>query len=574
MSDSSEPRHPSPVAAPAPVASGAVPVAAAADGTASPAGDQAAAARRAASSSKMLREGGKLGLLTLASRILGLVREMTRAAFMGTGALADAFTVAFNLPNFLRRLFAENSMSAAFIPTFSGYLAEGDEEKSREFLSATFTVLAVLVTATVALGIAFTPWIVRLFGSDPVETAVLTRIMFPFLALVSMAAFFQGILNSLGIFAPSGAAPVLFNVVFIAVPYLLAGPAGNPARAMAIGVLLGGLLQALVQLPFVLKEGWRFGFIGLRRAFANPGMRKVMSLIGPTILGMAAYQVNILVSTSLASSAGTGAVSSLQYSLRLQEFVLGIFVVSAGTVLLPNLAGSAAAGRWAEFSDSVGRGLKAMLLVTVPVAIFSMIAGKDIVSLLFRAREFDEESVRLTTAAFFFHMTGLVFIAINRVLAPAFYACSDTKTPTRAGIISFGVNIAAAFALVGPLKGPGIALALSIASAVNSIVLVAYLAKKKLEGMGPAFAASLAYAFKLLMVSAVAALPVWLVEPRLAHGWKGDGRLLASGLPLVVGASIFGILAFGILLATRDAMALALVGALSKRFGRRKGGVR
>ncbi|HUX42877.1 MAG TPA: murein biosynthesis integral membrane protein MurJ [Rectinemataceae bacterium] len=527
-------------------------------------------ARRAASSSKMLREGGKLGLLTLASRILGLVREMTRAAFMGTGALADSFTVAFNLPNFLRRLFAENSMSAAFIPTFSGYLAEGNDEKSREFLSATFTVLTVLVTATVALGIACTPWIVKLFGSDPVETAVLTRIMFPFLALVSVAAFFQGILNSLGIFSPSGAAPIVFNVVFIAVPYVIAGPAGNPARAMAIGVVLGGLLQALVQLPFVLKAGWHFGFIGLRRAFGNQGMRKVMGLIGPTILGMAAYQVNILVSTSLASSAGTGAVSSLQYSLRLQEFVLGIFVVSAGTVLLPNLAGSAATGRWSEFSDSVGRGLRAMLLVTIPVALFSMIAGKDIVSLLFRAREFDEESVRLTTAAFFFHMTGLVFIAINRVLAPAFYACSDTKTPTRAGIISFGVNIAAAFALVGPLKGPGIALALSVASAVNSIVLIAYLSKKRLEGMGAAFGRSAAYALRLLLVSAVAALPVWLVEPRLARLWAMDGRLLASGLPLLVGATIFGVVAFGILLATRDEMAVALVGAVVKRVRRGK----
>lgn len=532
--------------------------------------DSSSSARRAASSSTMLREGGKLGLLTLASRVLGLIREMTRAAFMGTGALADAFTVAFNLPNFLRRLFAENSMSAAFIPTFSGYLAEGDDEKSREFLSATFTVLTVLVTATVALGIACTPWIVKLFGSDPVETAVLTRIMFPFLALVSVAAFFQGILNSLGIFSPSGAAPIVFNVVFIAVPYLIAGPAGNPARAMAIGVVLGGLLQALVQLPFVLKAGWRFGFIGLKRAFGNQGMRKVMGLIGPTILGMAAYQVNILVSTSLASSAGTGAVSSLQYSLRLQEFVLGIFVVSAGTVLLPNLAGSAAAGRWSEFSDSVGRGLRAMLLVTIPVALFSMIAGRDIVSLLFRAREFDDESVRLTTAAFFFHMTGLVFIAINRVLAPAFYACSDTKTPTRAGIISFGVNIAAAFALVGPLKGPGIALALSIASAVNSLVLVLYLSKKKLVGMGAAFGRSAAYALRLILVSAVAALPVWLVESRLARLWALDGRLLASGLPLVVGASIFGLVAFGILLAIRDEMAVALVAAVVKKLRRGK----
>jgi putative peptidoglycan lipid II flippase len=531
-------------------------------------GPDPAAIAPASSASKMLREGGKLSLLTLASRILGLVREMTRAAFMGTGALADAFTVAFNLPNFLRRLFAENSMSAAFIPTFTGYLGEKDEAKTREFLSATFTVLVVLVSATVVLGIAATPLIVKLFGSDPAETAVLTRIMFPFLALVSVAAFFQGILNSIGVFTPSGFAPVVFNVVFIAVPYLIAGWTGNPARAMAIGVVIGGLLQALIQLPAVLRAGWSFGFIGLRRAFSNPGMRRVLGLIGPTIVGMAAYQLNILVSTSLASSAGTGAVSSLQYSLRLQELVLGIFVVSAGTVLLPNLSGSARAGDWRGFSDSVSRGLKAMILVTLPVAAFSMIAGRDIVTLLFKAREFGDDSVALTTAAFFWHMTGLVFIAMNRVMAPAFYACSDTRTPTRAGILSFAVNIAAAFALVGPLHGPGIALALSIASAVNMVVLVFFLLRKRIEGMAQALGGALAYAGKILVISITAAIPVWFLEPRLGTLLGGAGsRLLVSGLPMVAGALVFGLVAFGLLVITKDEMTRGLFSLIRGRLG-------
>lgn len=517
----------------------------------------------------MVREGGKLSLLTLASRVLGLVREMTRAAFLGTGALADAFTVAFNLPNFLRRLFAENSMSAAFIPTFSAHLAEGDDKKTREFLSATFTILVVAVSLTVALGIACTPLIVKLFGSEPVETAVLTRIMFPFLALVSISAFLQGILNSIGIFVPSGAAPVAFNVVFIVLPYLIAGPAGNAARAMAIGVIIGGLLQALIQLPAVLKAGWGFGFIGLRRALANPGMRKVMSLIGPTILGMAAYQVNILVSTSLASNAGTGAVSSLQYSLRLQEFVLGIFVVSAGTVLLPNLAGSFASGRHGEFSLNLGKGLKAMLLVTLPVAAFSLVAGKDIVSLLFKAREFGDESVRMTTAAFSFHMLGLVFVAMNRVMAPAFYACGDTKTPTKAGLISFAVNIAAAFLFVGPLHGAGIALALSFAAAVNTGVLLWYLGRKNFEGMGGALAGAARYGFKIVAVSAVAVLPVWFLEPRLALLWSDSGnRFLASGLPMAIGALVFCALALGILWIGKDEIVRSLARVLARRFRR------
>jgi len=521
----------------------------------------------------MLREGSRLGLLTLLSRILGLLREMTLAAFMGTGRLADAFGVAFNLPNFLRRLFAENSMTAAFIPTFTGYLAEGEDgaarARSREFLSATFTVLVFLVTLTVALGIALTPYIVRLFGTDPAETAILTRMMFPFLALVSVAAFLQGILNSLGIFGPSGFAPVAFNLAWIAVPYLVAGFMPNPARAMAVGVVLGGLLQALVQLPAVLRAGWRFGFIGLGRAWANPGMRKVLSLIGPTILGMAAYQVNALVSTMLASGAGTGAVSSLRYSLRLQEFVLGIFVVSAGTVLLPNLSGSAKRGDWAEYSGSVGKGLRAMILVTLPVSLFSMVAGRDIVTLLFKAREFGEASVLLTTTVFFCHMTGLVFVAMNRVVAPAFYAISDTRTPTRAGLFSFAVNVAAAVALAGPFHGPGIALALSVASAANTLLLILYLLGKRIEGMKRALAGVLVYAGRMALSAGLAVVPAYFLRRALDPlAASATNRLVGAGLPLLLETLAFGTVLLGILLVTKDEMLAGLISALSRRRGR------
>jgi putative peptidoglycan lipid II flippase len=277
-----------------------------------PANDEAAG--------RMAREGGKLSLLTMVSRVLGLVREITKAAFMGTAWLADVFGVAFVLPNFLRRLFAEGSMTAAFIPTFTGYLAEGDDEDTKEFLSATFTILVFFVGAVVSLGIAFAPALVRLFQSEHYdEMALLTQIMFPMLALVAVAAFFQGILNSIGVFTPSAIGPILFNVCWIAVPYLLGGLFGNPARAMAVGITMGGVAQALCQLPAVLKAGYRFGFVGLGTAFRNPGMKKVFALIAPTIVGMAAYQINIFVSTYLAAGAGEGSVAGLQYSLRLQE---------------------------------------------------------------------------------------------------------------------------------------------------------------------------------------------------------------------------------------------------------------
>ena len=516
----------------------------------------------------MIKEGGKLSLLTFCSRILGLVRQMTMAAFMGTGWLADSFNAAFILPNLFRRLFAENSMTAAFIPTFTGYLGAEDDKETREFLSATLTVLVFLVGLTVALGIALAPWLVLLFESNPAETALLTQIMFPMLALVAVAALFQGILNSVGIFTPSGLGPILFNVCWIAVPYLLGSAAGNPARGMAIGVLLGSLAQAFCQLPAVLKAGYRFGFIPLGRAFRNPGMKRVFALVAPTIVGMAAYQINIVVSSALATRAGEGALSSLQYSLRLQELVLGVFVISLGTVLLPDLAGSARDGDWKAYSDSLSRGVRAMLLITVPVCVYSMVAGKDIVTLLYRMGDFGDESVRLTTSVFFWHMAGLVFIGANRVLAPAFYARGDTKTPTWAGLVSVAVNVGLAFVLVGPLKAPGIALALAGASAVNTLVLVVALLRAKVSGADAALSSSGRYALRLVLFSVLAAVPVYFLRPLLAGLLAGWNLNLAAGLSLVVTALAFGAIGIGLLALTRDELGASIVAAFRRR-GRR-----
>jgi putative peptidoglycan lipid II flippase len=517
---------------------------------------------------RMARESGKLSLLTMCSRILGLLREMTKAAFMGTGALAEAFTVSFTLPNLLRRLFAEGSITVAFIPTFSGILAERDDEKTREFLSASFTVLSFLVLATVALGIACTPLLASLFSSDRGETIILTRLMFPFLALVSFAALLQGILNTLGIFAPSGLGPILFNVFFIAVPYLIGGWTANPARAMAIGVLAGGLAQALCQLPAVLRSGFRFGFIGLGRALRNPGMRKVLALIAPTVVGMAAYQLNDLVCTSLASS--VGAAAGIQYSMRLQELILGVFAVSAGTVLLPHLADAARRGDWAAYSADLGKVMRTMVLVTVPVALFSMVAGREIIVLLFKARAFGEDSVALTVSVFFFHMMGLAFIALNRVVAPAFYARSDAKTPTIAGLVSFGANIGLALALVGPFRGPGIALALSVSSAVNTIVLAAALGRSGVPGVGAALRGSAFYLGRILLLSCAAALPLYFLRPLIVGLFAASSsRLVSAGLALALETALFGAIGVALLALTKDEIAAAFAGRFARRRSRR-----
>ncbi|MDR1748133.1 MAG: murein biosynthesis integral membrane protein MurJ, partial [Spirochaetaceae bacterium] len=428
----------------------------------------------------LLASGTSLSVLTLGSRILGLVREMIKASLLGTSALADAFNVAFMIPNLFRRLFAENSISVAFIPTFRGYLEDREKEETREFLSATMTLIAFLTTLIVAAGIAASPLIVPLFTGEntqalPSETVLLTRIMFPYLAIISLAAFFQGILNGVRIFLPSGFTPILFNICVIACTYLLAPFTENPARAMAAGVIIGGIIQAGFQMPFVLKQGWKFSFTSINRAFSNPGTRRVLTLVGPTIIGMAAYQLNDIVSTALAGRAGSGIVSSLQYSLRLQELILGIFAVSIGTVILPDLSSFAKRERWGEFNAMLSRAMDIIALITIPVTFFALATGENIIILVFRNNRFTDESVRLTLEAFICHIGGLYFIALNRIVSPAFYAQGNTKSPTIAGIIGFGINIILALLLVTPMRGAGIALALSLASLGNTIALFVFL---------------------------------------------------------------------------------------------------
>jgi len=501
----------------------------------------------------LLRHGSALSLLTLASRVLGLLREMVKASLLGTSALSDAFSVAFMLPNLFRRLFAEGSIAVAFIPTFKEYLLENDQKKNREFLSCIFTFLTFFVTLAVMAGILAAPLIVRLFGMEEFdETVLLTRIMFPFLGFISIAALFQGILNSLHIFAPSGLAPIVLNIVTILCAYGLSPFTKNPARAMAIGILIGGFLEAAIQFPFVLKNGQRFFFTPLKRAFANPGTRKVLRLIGPTVIGMAAYQLNDLVSTALAGNAGEGVVSSLQYSLRLQELILGVFAVSIGTVLLPNLAEYAKSARWELFNERLISAMDIIALITIPITFFSLAQGEVLIRLLFQNRSFDETSVTLTLSAFTFHMPGLFFIALNRILAPAFYAQSNSKSPTLAGIISFAVNMLLAALLVRPFRGSGIALALSIASAVNTGLLLAFLKKNPHVAVGRALASALLYTLKLALLSVIALIPLYLLSPRLLELFAGKGRIIAYGVPLTINAIIFGLVGIGLLFITRD----------------------
>ena len=521
----------------------------------------------------LVAKGLSLSFLTLCSRILGLVREMTKAHFLGTSALSDAFGIAFQVPNFCRRLFAENSVSVAFIPTFKKYLTEmedeGSREKTQEFISATFTLVTFLTVLFVSLGMVFTPLILRLFFNEAYqeamsESVILTRIMFPYLVVISIAAFFQGILNGHKIFSPSGFTPILFNAIVIAATYLLSPYTANPARAMAIGVITGGCIQAAFQLPFVLKNGWRISFTSLRKAFTNPGTKTVLKLIGPTVIGMAAYQLNDIVSSALATRTGEGVYSSIQYSLRLQELILGICAVTIGTVILPDLTGFAQKKQWKDFCNMLTLAIKIMAVIAIPITFYSFIMKKHLITLVFASGRFNDNSIKLTESVFSFHIIGLFFIAVNRITAPAFYAQQDTKSPTVAGLVNFAVNIVAALLLSRVLGGGGIALALTIASIVNLLLLFAFLGRNPVIDVGTVIKPSILYILKIILFSAIASVPVYLLKDKIIALCAGRSRQISQGVPVCITAALFGIAGLVLLIASRDSLLAAISHKLRK----------
>lgn len=542
----------------------------------SPAKNIADRQKKSNTKKSLLASGLSLSFFTLCSRILGLVREMTKASFLGTSKFADAFGIAFMIPNLLRRLFAENSISVAFIPTFRGYLEDSatsgkdsDEfKKTKEFLNSTITLISFCTTVVVILGIAFSPLIIPLFldESDSVLTAeavLLTRIMFPYLFVISLAAFFQGILNGVKIFSPSGFTPVLFNSIVIACTYIFTPlltknvadaelRAQMAARAMSFGVLIGGCVQAIFQLPFVIKTGWFCHFTSLKKAFKNPGTKKVIALVGPTVIGMAAYQLNDVISTALAGKAGTGIVSSLQYSLRLQELILGIFAVSIGTVILPDLSGLAKTQKWENFNRLLSQAIKIIALISIPVTFYSLVCGKEIISLVYKSKNFNDESVQLTLTAFRFHIAGLFFIAMNRVVAPAFYAQGNTKSPTLAGILGLAINMIFALILIKPMSGGGIALALTLGSLANSILLFVFLKKNKQIDVKAVVGGTILYSIKMEVLSVIAAVPATLVKNATSAFFAGRGRLVEFGGTVVLTAIVFAFAGILLLLITKD----------------------
>ena len=460
---------------------------------------------------ELISSAGGQSLLTLASRLMGLVREQLRAAFLGTGAASDSFGLALMLPNLFRRLLGEGQMMAAFLPTLVDRIRNGDEEEVRRFYSDFIGLFSFVSVVVVALGYVGTPWLIHTFFSSQMQgeegqielTVRLTRILFPYLAIVSVAAILQAGLHARKLFWPSTTTPILLNLVVILCAVLLKDSFPDPSYAFAIGFVAGGVVQVLFQVPFVLRMGYS---LRPRLGWKNPNVRRVFRIFLPGVLAGGIYQIDVFVAQMVASTLEQGRISALQYSIRLQELVLGVFVVSITTVILPSLSDHVAArGSGAKaISETLALSTRLLVLATLPAAVGLYLLGPQIIELLFEFGEFGPESSLLVYNALIFHSIGIVPIALSRNMVQVFYAQKDLKTPTIVAGFVATAHLGMCFALSGPLDHGGIALAGALSAIITLAFHVPILHRRGVQILNRGFWDSLART-----VGAATLLAVW-----------------------------------------------------------------
>ncbi len=425
--------------------------------------------------------------MTLVSRLFGFLRDMVIAMAFGSSASADAFFVAYRIPNMQRRILGEGAMAAAFIPVFSETLTQKGEAAAWKMTANLFNILIILLALVSSLILVFSPAVITVFAPgfldepDKFELTVkLTRWMAPYLFFIGLAAFCMGILNTLKVFALPAAAPILQNIIMILSVLIIAPQMDEPIMGLAIGVLVGGALQLLIQLPAVIKKGFRF-----RKTlnFKQEEVVKIARLMGPIMLGLAVYEINIMVDTLLASFLPGGSISYLYYGNRLVQLPLGIFAVALAVALLPTLSSQAAKGDLKELVQTVGFSIRLILFVTIPATIGLIILREPIVNTLWERGEFTSSTTEGTAIALLYYSIGLCAYSGIKIIAPAFYSLQDTKTPAKIGIYSMILNMVLNLVLMGPLQHGGLALATSLAALFNAALLIHHL-RKRLGLMG------------------------------------------------------------------------------------------
>jgi putative peptidoglycan lipid II flippase len=421
----------------------------------------------------VLKSTSTISVLTVVSRIFGYIRDKRISFLLGTGDLADAYSIAFRIPNTLRRLVGEGAVSAAFIPVFSQYLAEGKRKETWEFVNTILSAAIVMMSLVVIVGILGSSFIMDFFagGFAPAklhEATILNRIIFPYIGFVSLSAIAMGVLNTHGRFGASAFAPVLLNVSIISLSYM-SNFFPNPAIALSVGVVIGGVLQILVQVPSLLRTGWRLRWLW---NLAHPGVRRVAGLIGPRLFGFGIVQIDVLVGTQFASHMIEGSVASLGLADRVVELVLGGYAIALSTAVLPVLARQAAANRIEDMKNTLSFAMRLILFITLPATLGLILLRREIIEVLFEGGAFDQRSADLTAWALMFFAVGLSAFSMIKIIVQAFYAIHDTWTPVVIGFFSLLVNIACNFLFFRWLRNGGPALATSLAAFFDTIALM------------------------------------------------------------------------------------------------------
>ncbi len=423
----------------------------------------------------MLRAAATVSSLTLFSRITGFVRDALIAALLGAGAVADAFFVSFKLANLLRRLFAEGAFNAGFIPMFARTLEGEGRQAARRLAEEAFSVMAAVLLLVVWAAELAMPWVVRAIatGFDPAGTRYalaveLSRITFPYLLCISLAALLSGVLNGIGRFAAAAFAPVLLNLCLITALLLAAAWLGMPGHLLAWGVLTAGVLQLLLVLVAAHRAGMA---MRLRMPRITPRMRQLFRLVLPGAVGAGVYQLNLVVDTWFASHLPEGAVSYLFYADRLNQLPLGAVGVALGTALLPGLSRELRAGRREEGLFLQNRALEMAMLLTIPAAFALMAVGDEMVRGLFERGAFDAATTLATARALSAFALGLPAYVLIKILAPAFFAREDTVTPAGIAALCLCINVLLVLMLIGPLAHVGIALATALSNWINAALL-------------------------------------------------------------------------------------------------------
>jgi putative peptidoglycan lipid II flippase len=501
---------------------------------------------------------GSIGTATLLSRVLGYARDMVVALAFGAGPVTDAFFVAFRIPNILRRLLAEGALATAVIPVFSDYTVNRPRAELTRMLGVVLAAALIVLSAVAVLGIVTAPWIIQLiapgFTADAGQWRLatrLTRVMFPYLVLVGLAALAMGALQAHGRFFAAALGPAIANVGMIGGVLLLRGAVDPPIVSLAIGVVVGGVGQVLVQVPGLRREGL---LVAPMLDARHPALGRIVRLLLPSVFGLAAVQVSVFVNTLLASLLPAGSISYLYYADRVMEFPLGVFGIALASAALPAMARQGAAGDTRGVAETLNFALRMAFYIAAPATVGLVLLRTPITRILFERGNFGPAETVATASALAWYAAGLVGFSGARIVAQAFYALSAPGIAVRWGAVSVGAGIVAAIALMGPLGHAGLAAASSLSAYVNMLALVAA-ARFRLGRLG----GRVLLASVLRTVVATVPVAAWclllLARWPAAGGARADAAILA--LAVVGGAAVFWIASA--LLGAPERVALAAI---------------